>query len=126
MTEEGRIVSTREGAHKINNGPVQSPRNRAGENGDIFATPVTAEGVFVSAIYSTSEFQKNIERQKTLKDGVLAGPFLVAKASVIEGTVVTFEKFRENAVRIPNIYNRFDIECMNLEEFMEEEGWMFK
>ena len=119
-------MSTREVAHEINNGPVQSPRDRAGENGDIFATPVTAEGVFVSAIYSTSEFQKKIERQKTLKDGFLAGPFLVAKASVIEGTVVTFEKFRENAVRIPNIYNRFDIDCMHLEEFLEEEGWMFK
>ena len=54
-----------------------------------------------------------------------ADAFVIAKAFVVQGTVVTMEGIRPNAVKIPNICQRFNIPCMSLEEFMEGEGWVF-
>ena len=79
----------------------------------------------LAQIYAVSHFQQNIERQKLLKGGVLADPFVVAKASVIEGTVVTMELLKDNAAKIPNICDHFGVRCMHLEDFMEAEGWEF-
>ncbi len=54
-----------------------------------------------------------------------ADPFVIAKAAVNGFSVVTMEHLRENAAKIPNICNHFDIPWMSLEEFMEAEGWQF-
>ena len=44
----------------------------------------------------------------------------------VEGrTVVTMESLKPNAARIPNICEHFGVRCMDLEEFMEAEGWKF-
>ena len=57
----------------------------------------------------------------------MADPFIIAKAGVSleESCVVTEEADRPNAVRIPNVCEYFNIECINLEQLMEREGWQF-
>ena len=70
-------------------------------------------------------FQQNIERQKLLKGGKNTDAFVVARASVLEGTVATLEQLKPHAARIPNICDHFDVPCMTLEEFMEAENWRF-
>lgn len=125
LIDEGRIVSTREVSREIANGPVESLRDWANDHGEVFTIPNADEGAFVGRIYGVPHFQQNIERQKLLKGGEVADPFVIAKAAVIEGTVVTLEQLRDNAVKIPNICDHFGIECMSLEDFMEAEGWEF-
>jgi Domain of unknown function (DUF4411) len=39
--------------------------------------------------------------------------------------VVTIEVLKPNAAKIPNISQHFGVSCLNLEQFMEEEGWIF-
>jgi Domain of unknown function (DUF4411) len=92
------IVSTREVLREIEDGAVEGLRDWAAQN---------------------------IERQKLLKGGRNADPFIIAKAAVTQCTVVTMEQFRPNAVKIPNICGHFGIPCMTLENFMESEGWEF-
>lgn len=70
-------------------------------------------------------FQQNIERQKILKGGKNADPFLIARAKILNIPVVTMEKYKEHAVKIPNICEHFGIECLHLEDFMEKENWQF-
>ncbi len=125
LIEEGEVVSTREVRREIENCPVESLREWADGNGQVFATPTADEGAFVGEIYAVRHFQQNIERQKLLKGGEVADPFVIAKAAVIEGTVVTMERPKQNAAKIPNICDHFGVECMHLEEFMEAEGWEF-
>lgn len=79
----------------------------------------------VSVIYAIEHFQANIERQKMLKGGNNADPFVIAKAAVSEGQVVTLEKLKPNAAKIPNICAHFDVACLSLEEFMQQEDWKF-
>ena len=125
LINDDQIVSTREVGREINNCPVERLWEWAGENGAVFTTPTADEGAFVGEIYAVSHFQQNIERQKLLKGGEVADPFVIAKAAAIGGTVVTMEQLKENAVKIPNICDHFGVECMHLEEFMEAEGWEF-
>jgi len=125
LIAQGRIVSTREVSREIANCPVERLRDWADNNGEVFTVPIAVEGAFVARIYGVPHFQQNIERQKLLKGGVLADPFVVAKAAAIEGTVVTMELAKENGAKIPNICNHFGVGCMHLEDFMEAEGWTF-
>ena len=87
--------------------------------------PTAEEGAFIARIYSIPHFQQNIELQKLLKGGKNADPFIIAKAAVSEMSVVTMETLRQNAAKIPNICEHFDVPWMTLEGFMEAEGWEF-
>jgi hypothetical protein len=70
-------------------------------------------------------FQQNLEQQKLLKGGLNADPFVIARAAVEQRTVVTMEKLKPHAAKIPNICQHFGVACMTLEEFMEAENWQF-
>ena len=125
LVANGQIVSTREVLREIKDGATESLRDWAAQHQQLFTTPTAAEGAFVTRIYAIPHFQQNIEQQKILKGGRNADPFVIAKAAVEQGTVVTMELLRPNAARIPNICGRFNIRCLSLEEFMEREGWQF-
>ena len=119
------MVSTREVLREIEVGPVESLREWAKDNKKIFATPTAEQGAFVAEIYKVTHFQQNIETKKFFRGGRNADPFVIARAAVEAATVVTLEKMTPNAARIPNICRHFGVDCMNLEEFMEAEGWRF-
>ena len=125
IVDEGRLVSTREVLNEINDSSIIALRDWAKDHGDIFTTPTAEEGLFVAQIFSIRHFQQNIEQKKLYKGGYNADPFVVAKAAVIKGTVVTMEEHAPNAAKIPNICERFDIPCLSLEKFMEAESWEF-
>ena len=125
LVVNGDIVSTREVYREIEDGPVESLREWAAQNGELFTIPNAEEGAFVARIFAVQHFQQNIERQKMLKGGRIADPFVIAKAAVTKRTVVTMEQWQPNAVKIPNICDHFGVPCMTLEDFMETEGWEF-
>ena len=54
-----------------------------------------------------------------------ADPFLIARAKILDGMVITQERERGNRVRIPSICNHFDIACGSLDDLMELERWSF-
>ncbi|MFY7941678.1 MAG: DUF4411 family protein [Burkholderiaceae bacterium] len=94
-------------------------------NRELFTTPDATEGAFVARIYAVEHFQANMERQKLLRGGRNADPFLIARAAAVGATVVTMEKFTPNAARIPNICQHFNVHCLDLRGFMTKEGWDF-
>jgi len=83
------------------------------------------ETLFVSKIFSVRHFQYLVGQKQTLKGTPVADPFLIASAKVRKGCVVTGEKKKPNAAKIPNVCEYFGIDCTNLEGFMEREGWSF-
>lgn len=124
LISDGEITSTREVYREI-----QAQDDNlfawAKEQSDLFVVPNLEEALYVSEIYKVSHFQQNIERQKLLNGGSNADSFVIARAGVLGLTVVTNEKQKPNAAKIPNICSHFDIACINLEGFMELEGWRF-
>ena len=125
LVAAGGLVSTREAYREILDGPSPECRAWAESNQPLFSTPTAAEGAFVGKIYGVQHFHQNLEQQKLLKGGRNADPFIIARAVVEERTVVTMERFKANAAKIPNICQHFNVRCMTLEEFMEAERWVF-
>ena len=122
----GKIVSVREVRRELE---IQAHHTHLfdwieGQKG-IFLPPSPAETRFVSEIFSVPHFLTLVNQKSLLEGRPCADPFIIAKAEVINGCVVTEESQKPNAAKIPNVCDRFEIDCTNLQGFMEREGWRF-
>lgn len=124
MVAKGKFTSTREARRELEDGLAEA-FDWANANKHLFPAPTAEEAKFVVTIFGVKHFQGNIETQKLLKGGKNADPFLIARAKICDGTVLTMEQLKKNAAKIPNICDHFKIPCVNLERFMEIEGWTF-
>lgn len=125
LVADGRLLSTREALREIEDSSIDLLRDWCKSNKHIFTMPTAEEGGFVAKIFAVPHFRQNIEQKKLYKGGRNADPFVIAKAAVIKGTVVTMELEKPNSAKIPNICKHFDVPCKTLEEFMEAEDWKF-
>lgn len=102
-------------------------------NANIFTKPEMEEQDCVRDIFDTDNFQNLIGKQKILEGGPFADPFVIAKANIIEGIVVTNERpakkdkngRMQGAPKIPDVCEHFDVECILPEEFMRRVSWKF-
>lgn len=125
LIHNGSITSTREVAREIEDAREKRLRDWAKKHKELFPTPTAAEGAFVARIFQLKHFQQVIEQKKFFKGGKNADPFVIARATICEGTVVTMESEPKNGARIPNICRHFGVPCMTLQGFMEVEKWRF-
>jgi hypothetical protein len=125
LVANGRLTSVREVLREIEDGGPPNLAEWVADHPDLFPAPTATEGAFVARIYNVKHFQQNIEQKKILRGGRVADPFVIAKAATETRTVVTTEFFKPNAVKIPNICRHFEVPCLTLQQFMEEEGWQF-
>ena len=122
---ERRIVSVRE-VRKELEGYGDRLSDWVKGHREFFLTPTTNEFNFVNEIFKITHFQMLIRKKERLNGKPVADPFVIAKAKIQEeGCVVTQEVKKPNAARIPNVCEHFDIPCLNLEAFMENEKWRF-
>jgi hypothetical protein len=126
LITEGKIVSVREVGNEIN---TYAEGNRltdwAKKNRAFFPPPTRDELVMVTEIFKIRHFQDMIRLKERLQGKPVADPFVVAKAKTCGGCVVTEERWKENAAKIPNVSKHFRIPCINLEAFMQRENWIF-
>lgn len=103
-------------------------------NKALFTTPTGAELQFVAEIFRIPHFHALIGAQQRLKGMPVADPFVIACARVHRATVVTEEgwqrggeplRLKPGAAKIPNVCAHFRIPCIDLEEFMHQQGWTF-
>ena len=123
----GQIISVREVRNEIGGHHNKERRINqwAKQNATLFTTPTYEEMQFVQEIFKIEHFQIIISRKNLLLGRPVADPFVIAKAKIIDGTVVTNEANRPNGAKIPNICERFNVKCVDLEKFMEIEKWSF-
>lgn len=94
-------------------------------NKTIFRPPEEAEMDFVAAIFRVPHFQALVGQKQILEGLPVADPFVIARAKVTASVVVTEEKLKPNAAKIPNVCEHFDVDCTNLEGLMDRMGWRF-
>ncbi len=90
-------------------------------NRRVFKTPKDEELQVVAQIFSDKKFQGLVRKSNILKAKPVADPFVVASAKIHDGYVVTQESFKPHGARIPTVCKEFNVECINLEEFLEFE-----
>jgi hypothetical protein len=119
-----KIISVREVYNEI-----EGHSSRLGEwvkeHRDFFYPPSSEKLAFVADIFRVPHFQDLVRKQERLQGKPVADPFVIAKAKVANGCVITQESRKPNAVHIPNVCDHFSIHCLNLEGFMEREDWTF-
>lgn len=135
LAQQGRLISTREVFNELERQAISADLlNWAKRNKSMFTTPNTAELQFVATILQIEHFQSIIGVQQRLKGTPVADPFVIACAKIKQGTVVTEEGWlrpsdkltpKPNAAKIPNVCAHFKVPCIDLEEFMQQQGWAF-
>ena len=126
LVASGSIISTREVWNELQRGaphPHTQPWFKS--NQQIFTVPQADELRFVAQIFAIPHFQTLIGTKQQLNGTPVADPFVIALANVKRGTVITEEVFKPNSAKIPNVCAHFNIPCMNLEKFMQIQGWSF-
>lgn len=127
LVKSGSLISTREVFNEITDRGEADPHVDAWLKArkEIFTTPTSAELQFVAQIFQIPHFQSLIGEKQRLAGLPVADPFVIACAKVHQGTVVTEEKLKPQAAKIPNVCGHFGISCVNLEQFMQQQGWSF-
>lgn len=135
LVSEQRLISTREVFNELERQAVSEEVLKwARDNKALFTTPSAAELQFVATIFQIKHFQSLIGVQQRLKGTPVADPFVIACAKINKGTVVTEEGWlrpsksltpKSNAAKIPNVCAHFKVPCVDLEAFMQQQGWEF-
>ena len=135
LVECEEIISTKEVERELGNQNISKDiqewlKNRK----SMFKKPTAEETEFVREILQTKNFADLIGKKQLLKEQPVADPFVVACAKQHNATVVTDEGWDRkkdslalspNAAKIPNVCQHFGIPCIDLETFMNEQGWRF-
>jgi len=124
LFEDEQIISVKEVSRELE-GQEDLLSQWVKDNKSFFQLPAANEFLIVTGIFQIPHFQALIRKQERLLGKPVADPFVIAKAQSIGGCVITTEKYKENAAQIPNVCERFNIPCMDLERFMKEENWTF-
>jgi hypothetical protein len=122
---DGTAISTREVFRELDRQEPDHILTWAKQNPTLFRTPTSDETKFVVEILAVPHFQQLIGAQAQLVGTPVADPFVIALAAVNKGAVVTEERFKPNAAKIPNVCQHFGIESLNLEKFLRAAGWKF-
>lgn len=125
MVASGDVISTREVETELQRSGLEHVLKWAKANGRIFTTPSNAETTFVAKIFSVPHFQTLIGQKAQQRGTPVADPFVIACAFAHKGTVVTQEKLKPGAAKIPNVCQHFNLPCLDLEGFMRTQGWSF-
>jgi len=135
LVQQQNLISTREVWNELERQNVSTEVLAwAKQNKRMFTTPNAAELQFVAQIFQITHFQNLIGEQQRLKGTPVADPFVIACAKIKGGTVVTEEGWdhssstltpKPNAAKIPNVCTHFNVPCIDLERFMQQQGWAF-
>lgn len=127
LVSQGELISTREVWNEVQNGsPDEHLISWLNDRKNlIFKTPTQHEMDFVSKIFQVKQFRELVGKNQILRGMPVADPFLIACAMHYHGTVVTEERFKDKAAKIPNVCDYYDIPYMSLEDFMIHLKWRF-
>lgn len=91
------------------------------KNKKIFKKPNEREMNIVSQILGMNKFRGLVKEKNIWEGKPSADPFIVASAKIRNGCVVTEEKYKPNAAKIPNACEHFSVKCINMNEYMQRE-----
>ena len=120
----GEVISVSEVLHEPEQG-LLSGNQWVNANKSVFTIATVSEASFVRGIFMTSQFRGQLKEKDIEGGNPFADPFVIAKAAVNFGIVVTLETWKPNSASIPNICEHFGIPCINLEEFMSRVCWRY-
>ncbi len=120
-----RIISVREVLKELEAYKSNWIYKKARSMQSAFLIPSGQQAAFVANLLSQKKYQAMVAKKNMLQGKPVADPFLVAAGFELGGSVVTEEKRKPNAVKIPNVCDDFSIRVVNVEEMLTDFGWSF-
>ena len=122
LADSGDLISVREVRRELeSNCSSVHVLNWADQYRHIFHIPTNEECQIVTEIFSKNQYLGFVKRNNILKGMPVADPFIIAAAKVKGFSVVTQESNKPKGARIPTACNDFDVDCIDLEGFLERE-----
>jgi hypothetical protein len=122
LVKDGKFASVKEAKRELElNFHTEHLELWVKNNSRVFSTPSIDEMMIVSDIFTNSTFQALIKRSNLLKGLPVADPFIVAAAKHKNAHVLTEEKYKKNAARIPNVCEKLEVPCINMQTFLIQE-----
>ncbi len=126
LADDDRLTSVSEVAKELDNQNTKAHlATWIDDHTPLFPSPTAPEMAFVAKIFKVPAFQALISRRKRLEGSPVADPFVIARAAILVGCVVTEESPQTAAIRIPTVCKHFSVKCTNLEGLMAREGWKY-
>lgn len=126
LTSNGDIISVREVRHELDSAcSVEHVLKWINNNKHIFKIATNDECEIVKQIFEYPQYRGFIKRKNMLIGMPVADPFIIAAAKVRDFIVVTQESYKKGGARIPNACKDFDVKCIDLEGFFENEDIIF-
>jgi len=123
---ERRMISVREVYNELDRQSTKPHLDEwAKNNKQIFLLPTEREMAFVARLFEVPHFQQLVGAKQIALGMPVADPFVIASAHERDGCVISEESSKANAGKIPNVCAQFEIDCINLETFLERENWSF-
>jgi hypothetical protein len=122
LAESGGLVSVREVRHELeNNCSSEHVLNWVEQHRHVFHIPSNDECQIVSEIFKKNQYLGFVKRNNILKGMPVADPFIIAAAKAKGFCVVTQESNKPKGARIPTACLEFNVDCIDLEGFLERE-----
>ena len=122
LADSGDLVSVREVRRELeNNCSSEHVLNWVKQYRHIFHIPTNEECQIVTEIFQKSQYLGFVKRNNILKGMPVADPFIIAAAKSKGFCVVTQESNKSKGARIPTACVDFDVDCIDLEGFLERE-----
>ncbi len=120
------IISVKEVMNEIDiQATKQFVKRWVSEHKKIFFSPTNEEISFIRELFNISHFRQIVGIKQRLQGFPVADPYLIASAKIKGGCIVTEEKEKKNAAKIPNLCKHYSVDCIDLEEFMKRNNWKF-
>ncbi len=122
LADSGNLVSVREVRRELEtNCSSEHVLNWVQKYRHVFHIPTNKECQIVSEIFKKNQYLGFVKRQNILKGLPVADPFIIAAAKAKGFYVVTQESTKSKGARIPTACIDFDVKCIDLEGFLEQE-----
>ena len=127
LVSQGQCLSVKEVRQEIDSyAEMDYLKKWSKEHKQLFLPPGEDEIKFISQMFNKhTHFQGLVKNKNILGGKPVADPFVIAKAKIFNSCVVSEEKYKEKAAKIPNVCKYFKIPYTNLKGFMKKEGWSF-
>jgi len=94
-------------------------------NKAIFKKPTSQELTFVTEMFKEEKNRELIKHKNILNGSPVADPFIIASAKINGAIVITEESYKRGGARIPSICEKYDIDCIKIEQFLILEELIF-
>jgi uncharacterized protein DUF4411 len=126
LVSGGRVVSVEEVSKEIDR-VVQEQHvlDWRDQHKGLFTPPTEAEMAIVADIFKVPQFLGLVKKRNRTQGLPVADPWVIAKAKVLGGCVVTTEVRAQNGAKIPNVCDHFGVDVTNPTGMFEQEGWKY-